>query len=61
MKKWLSYREATLLGRPLSTDEAREFRDMARRITAIILLQPALDENYQQCKHDVYSWKILDV
>ena len=52
IKKWLSYREADLLKRPLTTDEAREVSDMARRIAAIILLQPALDENYQKCKEN---------
>jgi hypothetical protein len=50
IKKWLSYREVDLLGRSLTPDEAREVTNMARRIAAIILLQPALDENYQQCK-----------
>lgn len=56
IKKWLSYREADLLGRPLTSEEAREVMNMARRIAAIILLQPVLDENYQQCKENVYSW-----
>ena len=56
IKKWLSYREADLLGRPLTPDEAREVMNMARRIATIILLQPALDENYQQCKGISYSW-----
>jgi len=56
IKKWLSYRESDLLKRPLTTDEAREVRDMARRITAIVLLQPDLDENYQTCKENVYDW-----
>ncbi|MFH1087652.1 MAG: type ISP restriction/modification enzyme, partial [Chloroflexota bacterium] len=37
IKKWLSYREADLLGRPLTPEEAREVMNMARRITAIIL------------------------
>jgi len=50
IKKWLSYREAGLLGRSLTPDEAREVMNMARRIAAIILLQPALDENYDECK-----------
>ena len=40
IKKWLSYREDDLLGRPLTPDEAREVMNMARRIAAIILLQP---------------------
>lgn len=57
IKKWLSYRENDLLGRPLNPDEAREVMNMARRIAAIILHQPALDENYNQCKDTSYSWK----
>jgi len=56
IKKWLSYREASLLVRPLTPDEAREVMNIARRITAIILLQPALDENYYQCKANMYKW-----
>jgi len=50
IKKWLSYREAALLGRALKTEEAREVTSTARRIAAIILLQPKLDENYQKVK-----------
>jgi Type ISP C-terminal specificity domain len=47
LKKWLSYREHTLLGRPLHEDEARYFAQVARRIAAILLLGPALDASYQ--------------
>jgi hypothetical protein len=50
IKKWLSYREHELLGRPLTPDEAREVTHMARRIAALILLQPALDQNYAAVK-----------
>jgi predicted helicase len=50
MKKWLSYREFELLGRALTPDEAREVTHMARRIAALILLQPELDRNYQAVK-----------
>lgn len=50
MKKWLSYREAPLLGRDLTTEEAQEVRAMARRIAALRLLEPALDANYQAVK-----------
>ena len=56
IKKWLSYRENDLLGRPLSSDEAREVMNMARRIAVIILSQPVLDENYYQCKKNTYKW-----
>ncbi len=54
IKKWLSYRENELLKRSLTTDEAREVMNMARRITAIILLQPTLDTNYKKCKENLY-------
>jgi hypothetical protein len=50
IKKWLSYREFELLGRALTPDEAREVTHMARRIAALILLQPELDKNYQTAK-----------
>ncbi|CCF82658.1 Adenine specific DNA methyltransferase (fragment) [Nitrolancea hollandica Lb] len=50
MKKWLSYRETALLGRSLRPEEAREVTDMARRIAAILLLEPRLDANYQAVK-----------
>ena len=38
LKKWLSYRERKVLGRPLRADEVTHFRDTARRIAAILLL-----------------------
>ena len=56
MKKWLSYRERPLLGRDLRPDEARYLTEMARRIAAILLLEPALDENYARVKGDTYAW-----
>lgn len=46
LKKWLSYREGPLLGRPLHEDEARYFAQVVRRIAAILLLGPALDASY---------------
>jgi len=56
IKKWLSYRERALLGRDLTPDEARYVTEMTRRIAAILLLEPALDENYEQVKADTYPW-----
>jgi hypothetical protein len=50
LKKWLSYREASLLGRALTSDEAREFTHIARRIAALRLLEPQLDQNYASVK-----------
>ena len=48
IKKWLSYREKPLLGRGLTPDEVRYVTDMARRLTALIALQPSLDDNYRE-------------
>jgi len=56
MKKWLSYREQKLLGRPLTKDEVRYVQEMARRIAAILLLEPELDANYLRVKRQAYSW-----
>ena len=38
LKKWLSYRELKVLGRPLSPDEVQRFADTARRIAALLAL-----------------------
>ena len=56
IKKWLSYREHKVLGRSLSIDEARYVTEMTRRLTAIVLLQPALDESYRRAKNNAYKW-----
>ena len=36
LKKWLSYRERDILGRPLKPEEVQHFTDTARRIGAIL-------------------------
>jgi hypothetical protein len=56
IKKWLSYREEKLLGRALSKEEVRYVQEMARRIAAILLLEPALDANYRSVKEHAYKW-----
>lgn len=56
IKKWLSYREKTMLGRGLTTDEAEYVTEMVRRIAALILLQPELDANYAVLKGDTWPW-----
>lgn len=56
IKKWLSYRERPLLGRPLKVEEVREVTKIARRITAILLLETALDTNYEKVKQSTYTW-----
>lgn len=60
MKKWLSYRERVLLGRGLTTDEAREVTNMTRRIAAILLLEPDIDENYRAAKESTFKWSTGD-
>ena len=56
MKKWLSYRERDLLGRPLKVEEAKEVTAMARRLTALVLLRPQLDANYTAVAAATYAW-----
>jgi hypothetical protein len=58
IKKWLSYREEPVMGRALTSDEVRYVTEMARRIAAIVLLQPSLDENYRKCRANTYAWPI---
>jgi len=55
IKKWLSYRERSLLGRSLTPDEAREVTSTARRIAGIVVLEPALNANYAKTVEQVYD------
>lgn len=57
IKKWLSYRERTLIGRGLTSEEAREVTDISRRIAAILLVQPRLDLNYEKVKANAFAWR----
>jgi hypothetical protein len=56
IKKWLSYREKTLLGRGLTPDEVRYVTEMARRLAALIAMQDSLDDNYRKITKEPYSW-----
>ena len=56
IKKWLSYREREILGRALKMDEARAVTEIARRIVAILLIEPQLDANYDAVKKSTDSW-----
>ena len=58
IKKWLSYRELKLVGRPLNKDEVRYVQEIVRRIAAILLLNPSLDSNYQAVKADTFPWTV---
>ncbi len=56
IKKWLSYREESILGRAIKTEEARDVMNMARRIAALILMQRDLDANYESVRRSAYAW-----
>src|SRR5688572_28449504 len=56
LKKWLSYRERSILGRGLTVDEVAHVRDTARRIAALLLLGPDLGANYAAVTTDPYPW-----
>jgi hypothetical protein len=56
IKKWLSYRHFSFINRPLTPKEADEVTAMARRLTALCLMQPKLDANYFSIKAAAYSW-----
>lgn len=49
LKKWLSYRDHSIIERPLTSEEVAHFQQTVRRIAAILLLGPALDASYQDC------------
>ena len=59
IKKWLSYREHGVLGRPLKPDEALYVSQMVRRIAAILMLGPALDANYRAAAANAQSYEAL--
>ena len=49
LKKWLSYRDGLIIGRPLSAYKVAYFQQSARRIAAVLMLGPAPDSAYQAC------------
>ena len=59
IKKWLSYRERSVLGRPLKLDEALYVSQMVRRIAAILIMGPALDANYRAAAADARTYEAL--
>ena len=48
LKKWLSYRERSVLGRALKADEVQYFSETARRIGALLLLLGRQDANARE-------------
>lgn len=57
IKKWLSYREKSVLGRALRYDEVLCVTEMARRIAAILLMGPELDASYRAVVADAIDWQ----
>ena len=45
LKKWLSYRERDIQGRPLTEGEARHFSGMARRIAALLRIGAGIQDD----------------
>jgi hypothetical protein len=60
VKKWLSYREQRILGRPLTKEEAREVTSMVRRLAAIVLMTDELNDNYTAARDDAFGWPLQD-
>jgi hypothetical protein len=56
IKKWLSYREKSLLGRALNLDEVKETAAIARRIAALVLLRDRLDANRRAVAVETWDW-----
>ena len=47
LKKWLSYRDHSIIARPLTQEEVAHIQATARRLAAILLMGPDLDANYR--------------
>ena len=56
LKKWLSYREADVLGRALTGEEALHFAKTARRITEILCMGPVLDAAHAKARDCAVPW-----
>ena len=49
LKKWLSYRDRSILARPLTEAEVEHVQSIARRLAALLLLGPELDASHRAC------------
>lgn len=56
LKKWLSYRETAILGRPLRGDEVLHFAQTVRRITEILAMGPALNASHDAARAEAVIW-----
>jgi hypothetical protein len=49
LKKWLSYRDGSILQRALTPEEVAHVQATARRLAAILLMGPELDASFRAC------------
>ena len=56
VKKWLSYRELRVLGRPLAQEEMTYITEVVRRLKALLLLGGALDANYRAAAENAMAF-----
>lgn len=56
LRKWLSYRDSAATGEPLSLAQVREFTDIVRRLTALLLLATVCDRHYEAARGDPWPW-----
>jgi hypothetical protein len=54
MPNGISYRDASILERPLTKEEAREVTMMTRRIASLILMEDQLNANYIVARDSVF-------
>jgi hypothetical protein len=57
LKKWLSYRETEILGRPLHSQEVRYFAEVVRRLTEVLACGPALDAAHVAARAVAVKWE----
>ena len=57
LKKWLSYREADVLARPLHSKEVRYFAEVVRRIAEILAYGPQLDLAHAAARTVAAKWE----
>jgi hypothetical protein len=56
LRKWLSYRDAQVLKRPMTINEARGFSDIVRRLSDLRLMGPALSDHYKRVAAEPGLW-----
>lgn len=57
LRKWLSYRDYRVLGRPLRSREASHVSDVAKRLTLLCMLSALLDEHYETVRDSAFEWR----